>query len=194
MMLDNKVDHFLNDTIKWHEEFIKLRMIILDCELTEELKWGVPCYTFEGRNVVLIHGFKNYCALLFFKGVLLNDHNNILIQQTENVQASRQIRFISLGEIVEMESILKSYIKEAIEIEKAGLEFSFKKNNEFTIPEELEIQFKNNVALKKSFEALTPGRQRAYFIYFSAPKQSKTRVARVGKYINKIISGKGLYD
>jgi uncharacterized protein YdeI (YjbR/CyaY-like superfamily) len=169
-------------------------MIILDCQLTEELKWGVPCYTFQKRNIVLIHGFKEYCALLFFKGALLQDAHGILIQQTENVQAARQIRFTNVQEIVEMETILKAYIYEAIEVEKAGLEVNFKKNTEFIIPEELQSKFDEIPALKTAFEALTPGRQKAYLIYFSQPKQSKTRVSRVEKYVQQILNGKGLDD
>ena len=156
-------------------------MIVLDCQLTEELKWGNPCYTFQKKNIVLIHGFKEYCALLFFKGALLNDANGILIQQTENVQAARQIRFTNVREIVEMETILKAYIHEAIEVEKAGLKVKFKKTTEFIIPEEFQSKLDEIPALKTAFDALTPGRQRAYILYFSAPKQSKTRESRVEK-------------
>ncbi len=189
-----KVDEYLSKIKKWQEEFEKLRMIVLDCQLTEELKWGKPCYSFEGKNIVLIHGFKEYCALLFIKGALLKDDNGILIQQTENVQAGRQIRFTNVQEIVEMETILKDYIHEAIEVEKAGLEVNFKKNTEFTIPEELQNKFDEIPALKTAFEALTPGRQRAYILYFSGPKQSKTRESRVEKCVPKILGGKGLVD
>ena len=191
--MNPKVDVFLSKAQKWQEEFEKLRMIILDCQLTEELKWGVPCYTFEKRNIVLIHGFNEYCALLFFKGALLNDANGILVQQTENVQAARQIRFTNVQEIVEMEPILKAYIYEAIEVEKAGLKVDFKKNTE-TIPEELQKKLDEIPALKTAFEALTPGRQRAYILYFSAPKQSKTRESRVEKCMQRIFNGKGLND
>jgi uncharacterized protein YdeI (YjbR/CyaY-like superfamily) len=183
-----------NKAKKWQEEFEKLRMIILDCGLTEELKWGVPCYTFQKSNIVLIHGFKEYCALLFFKGALLNDANGILIQQTENVQAARQIRFTNVREIVEMEPILKAYIYEAIEVEKAGLKVNFKKTTEFIIPEEFQNKLDENPALKTAFDALTPGRQRAYILYFSAPKQSKTRESRVEKCMQQILNGKGLND
>ena len=195
--MNPKVDEYLSKDkrcSKWNDEFQKLRMIVLDCQLTEEMKWGVPCYTFEEKNIVLIHGFKEYCALLFMKGALLKDSNGILVQQTENVQAGRQIRFTSIQEIVKMEPILKAYIIEAIEVEKSGLEVDFKKNTESKIPEELQNKFDENPALKTAFEALTPGRQRAYILYFSAPKQSKTREARVEKSMQQILSGKGLDD
>jgi len=192
--MNPKVDEFLSKAKKWQEEFEKLRMIILDCQLTEELKWGVPCYTFEKRNIVLIHGFKEYCALLFVKGALLNDAKGILITQTENTQAARQIRFTNVREIVEMEPILKAYIYEAIEVEKAGLKVNFKKTTEFIIPEEFQNKLDEIPALKTAFDALTPGRQRAYILYFSAAKQSKTRESRVEKYMQKILDGKGLND
>jgi uncharacterized protein YdeI (YjbR/CyaY-like superfamily) len=192
--MNPKVDAFISKATKWQEEFEKLRMIILDCQLTEELKWGVPCYTFEKSNVVLIHGFKEYCALLFVKGALLNDPKDILIIQTENVQAGRQIRFTDVDEIVELEPILKTYIFEAIEVEKAGLKVDYKKTSEFKIPEEFQNKLDENPDLKTAFETLTPGRQRAYLLYFSTPKQSKTRVARVEKYIPQILNGKGLND
>src|SRR6266581_6200559 len=172
-----KVDFFFNKAKKWQEEFEQLRMIVLNCGLTEELKWGVPCYTFEKRNIVLIHGFKEYCALLFVKGALLNDAKGILITQTENMQAARQIRFTNVREIVKMKPILKAYIYEAIEVEKAGLKVNFKKTTEFKIPEDFQNKLDEIPALKTAFDALTPGRQRAYVLYFSAPKQSKTRVA-----------------
>jgi uncharacterized protein YdeI (YjbR/CyaY-like superfamily) len=192
--MNPKVDVFLSKAEKWQEEFEELRMIILDCQLTEELKWGVPCYTFQNRNIVLIHGFKEYCALLFFKGALLNDAKGILITQTENTQSSRQIRFTNVREIVKVKPILKAYIYEAIEVEKAGLKVSFKKTNEFIIPEEFQNKLDEIPALKTAFDALTPGRQRAYILYFSAPKQSKTRKSRVEKCTQQIISGKGLND
>jgi len=188
------VDVFLSKTKKWQEEFEKLRMIVLDCQLTEELKWGVPCYTFQKSNIVLIHGFKEYCALLFFKGALLHDAQGILIQQTENVQAGRQIRFTNIREIVEMEAILKDYIYEAIEVEKAGLKVNFKKNTELIFPEEFQKKLDEIPALKTAFDALTPGRQRAYNFYFSEPKQSKTRESRVEKCMQQILNGKGLND
>ncbi|MEH7377028.1 YdeI/OmpD-associated family protein [Neobacillus drentensis] len=192
--MNPKVDEFLSKAKQWKEEYEKLRNIVLDCELTEEFKWMHPCYTFEEKNIVLIHGFKEYCALLFHKGALLEDAHGILIQQTENVQAARQIRFTNVQEIVEMESILKAYIYEAIEVEKAGLEVNFKKNTEFIIPEELQNKFDEIPALKTAFEALTPGRQRAYILYFSQAKQSKTRESRVEKYMQQILNGKGLND
>jgi uncharacterized protein YdeI (YjbR/CyaY-like superfamily) len=189
-----KVDGFLSRAKKWREEMKKLRMIILDCPLTEELKWGVPCYTLQNSNIVLIHAFKEYCAILFVKGALINDAHGILIQQTENVQAARQIRFTSVREIVEMESTLKAYISEAIEVEKAGLKVNYKKSSEFKISEEFKNKLDKNPALKTAFEALTPGRQRAYLLYFSAPKQSKTRELRVEKCTPQILKGKGLND
>ncbi|PLR87235.1 YdeI/OmpD-associated family protein [Bacillus sp. V33-4] len=192
--MNHKVDEFLIKAKKWKEEYEKLRNIVLDCELTEEFKWMHPCYTFEKKNIVLIHGFKEYCALLFHKGALLQDAHGILIQQTENVQAARQIRFTNVQEIVEMETILKAYIYEAIEVEKAGLEVNLKKTTEFIIPEEFQNKLDDIPALKTAFEALTPGRQRAYILYFSAPKQSKTRESRVEKCIQQILNGKGLND
>ncbi|WP_417898038.1 YdeI family protein [Bacillus haimaensis] len=192
--LNRKVDGFLKKTKTWKEEYEKLREIVLDCELTEDFKWMHPCYTFEDKNIVLIHGFKEYCALLFHKGALLKDEHGILIQQTENVQAARQIRFTNVQKIVEMENILKAYIKEAIEVEKAGLEVEYKKHAEYIIPEELQYKFDEMPALKTAFEALTPGRQRAYILHFSKPKQSKTRVSRVEKCMEQILDGKGLNE
>jgi uncharacterized protein YdeI (YjbR/CyaY-like superfamily) len=192
--MNPKVDFYFNKATKWQEEYERLRMIILDCQLTEELKWGCPCYTFQEKNIVLIHGFKDYCALLFFKGVLLNDAHGILIQQTENVQAARQIRFTNLREIIDMEPILKAYIYEAIEVEKAGLNVELKKVTEFPVSAEFQDKLNHIPALKTAFEALTPGRQRAYLLYFSAPKQSKTRESRVEKYMPQILNGKGLDD
>jgi len=189
-----KVDEFLSKAKMWQEEYEKLRNIVLDCELTEEFKWMHPCYTFERKNIVLIHGFKEYCALLFHKGALLQDAHGILIQQTKNVQAARQIRFTNVQEIVNMETVLKDYIYEAIEVEKAGLEVNFKEHKEYIIPQELQNKFDEIPALKIAFETLTPGRQRAYILYFSAPKQSKTRESRVGKYVQQILGGKGLND
>ncbi|MEO6254564.1 MAG: YdeI/OmpD-associated family protein [Ferruginibacter sp.] len=188
-----KVDFYFNKA-KWQKEISKLRMIVLNCGLTEELKWGVPCYRFAESNIVLIHVFKEYCAILFFKGVLLNDANGILIQQTKNVQAARQVRFTSAGEIVKMERVLKTYIYEAIEVEKAGLKVALKKTSGFKIPEEFQNKLDKKPALKKAFDALTPGRQRAYILYFSAAKQSKTRESRVEKYMPQILRGKGLND
>lgn len=192
--MNPKVDEIINKAEKWHDEFEKLRAIVLDCGLTEEVKWGVPCYTYQNNNIVLIHGFKEYCALLFFKGSLLHDAHGILIQQTENVQAGRQIRFTNLRQIEEQAPILKAYIYEAIEVEKAGLKVNFKKTTEYTIPEEFQNKLNEMPALKTAFEALTPGRQTAYIFYFSQAKQSKTRESRIEKYIEKILKGKGLND
>jgi uncharacterized protein YdeI (YjbR/CyaY-like superfamily) len=192
--MNPKVDFYFSEAKKWQKELKKLRRIVLDCGLTEELKWGVPSYTFQGNNIVLIHVFKEYCALLFFKGALLNDTNGILIQQTKNVQAGRQIRFTSLKEILEMEPIIKAYIYEAIEVEKAGLKVNYKKTTEYIIPEEFQNKLDKTPALKTSFYALTPGRQRAYILYFSAPKLSKTRESRVENYMPQILNGKGLND
>ena len=190
--MNPKVNLFFSKAKKWRDEFEKLRMICLDCGLTEELKWGKPCYTYQGSNIVLIHGFKEYCALLFFKGALLKDPRGILIQQTENVQAARQIRFTNVQEIVETEPTLRAYIKEAKK--KAGLEVNYKKTSEFVIPEEFQNRLDGSPALKTAFDALTPGRQRGYLLYFSAAKQSKTREARVEKCVQQILNGKGLND
>ncbi|MCZ4242667.1 YdeI/OmpD-associated family protein [Pedobacter punctiformis] len=192
--MNPKVDFYFEKAKKWQKEIRKLRTIALGCGLTEELKWGVPCYVFQKNNIVLIHVFKEYCAFLFFKGALLNDAHNILIQQTENVQAARQIRFTNIQEIIEQESILKAYIFEALEVEKAGLKIEFKKTAEFTMAEEFQKKLDEIPALKTAFEALTPGRQRAYMLHFSQPKQSKTRESRVEKYLSKILTGKGLDD
>ena len=192
--MNPKVDFYFNKAEKWQKEVEKLRTIVLDCGLTEELKWGVPCYMYEKSNIVLIHVFKEYCALLFFKGVLLNDANGILIQQTENVQVARQARFTNVREIVGKAPILKAYIYEAIEVEKAGLKAPLKKTAAFPIPEEFQNKLDKKPALKTAFKALTPGRQREYLLYFSAPKQSKTRESRVEKYMQQILDGKGLND
>ena len=189
-----KVDAFFSKEIKWQEEMEKLRRILLDCQLSEDLKWGKPCYAFQKNNIVLIHGFKEYCALLFFKGALLKDPEGILVQQTENVQAARQIRFTTVQEIVEMEPTLKAYVDEAIEVEKAGLKVDFKKTTGYIIPEEFQKKLDQIPALKAAFECLTPGRQRAYILYFSAAKQSKTRASRAEKYMPQILNGKGLND
>ena len=185
-----KVDGFLRKAKKWREEFEKLRKICLDCELTEESKWGKPCYTYQGSNIVLIHGFNKYCALLFFKGALLKDTKGILVQQTENVQVARQIRFTNVREI--REPVLKAYIQEAKE--KAGLEVSYKRTSEFVIPKEFQNRLDESPVLKNAFDALTPGRQRGYLLYFSAAKQSKTRESRIAKYEQQILKGKGLND
>ncbi len=192
--MNPKVDWYFNKADKWQKELTQLRTIILDCGLIEELKWGVPCYTFQKNNIVLIHDFKEYCAILFHKGVLLNDTDGILIQQTENVQSARQIRFTSLRQIIEMEPILKTYIYEAIEVEKAGLKVELKKPTEFKMAEEFQIKLAEMPALKAAFDALTPGRQRGYLLHFSAPKQSQTRAARVEKCMPQILDGKGLQD
>ena len=192
--MNPKVDWFFAKDTKWKKEYEKSRSIILDCGLIEELKWGCPCYTFQNANIVLIHGFKDYCALLFFKGALLNDPNGILIQQTKNVQSARQIRFTNVREIVKMEKILKAYVYEAIEVERAGMKVKFKKTSDFKIPEEFQKKLNKSSALKTAFESLTPGRQRAYIFYFSQPKLSKTRESRVEKYMKQILNGKGLND
>lgn len=192
--MNPKVDFYFNNGKKWQQELEQLRMIILNCGLTEELKWGVPCYTFQGDNIVLIHTFKEYCAILFFKGALLNDANGILVQQTENVQAARQIRFTNVGEIVETLPTLKAYVYEAVEVERAGLKVDFKKTAEFTVAEELQNKLDEMPALKTAFNALTPGRQKAYLLHFAAPKQSKTRQARVEKCMQQILEGQGLND
>ena len=191
---NTKVDTFLSKAKKWGKEFEQLRTIVLNCGLTEEYKWMHPCYTFEKKNIVLIHGFKEYCALLFFKGALLKDTNDILIRQTENVQAARQIRFTNVREIDKSKSILKKYIHEAVEVEKAGLKMKMKKTKDFKVPEEFQKKLKEIPSLKTAFNALTPGRQRAYIYYFSQAKQSKTREARVEKYMQQILKGKGLDD
>jgi uncharacterized protein YdeI (YjbR/CyaY-like superfamily) len=189
-----KVDAFMSRAKEWREEFEKLRTIILDCGLTEELKWGAPCYTFDNSNIVLMHGFKEYCAILFFKGALLHDPEGVLIIQTKNVQATRQIRFTDLREIIELEPIIKAYIHEAIEVEKAGLKVALKKTEEFAVAEEFQEKLDEIPALKAAFDALTPGRQRGYLLYFAAAKQSKTRASRVEKYMQQILDGKGLDD
>lgn len=188
-----KVDAYFRET-KWLEECAELRKIVLACDLTEELKWGVPCYTLDDKNVVLIHGFKEYCALLFFNGALMKDPNGILIQQTENVQAGRQIRFTGIKDIVKMKAVLKAYVREAIQVEKAGLKVEYKKTEEFPIPAELRSKFDEIPELKTAFEALTPGRQRGYILHFSDAKQSKTREARIEKHMQHIFEGKGLND
>ncbi len=189
-----KVDFYFSKAKKWQEQIEHLRMIVLDCGLEEELKWGVPCYRFQESNIVLIHVFKEYCAFLFFKGALLKDAKAILIQQTKNVQAARQIRFTTVTEIVKMRSILKAYIHEAIEVDKSGLKVDLKKTAEFTMPEEFQNKLTEVPALKVAFYALTPGRQRAYLLHFAAPKQSKTRESRVEKCMKQILNGKGLND
>ena len=192
--MNPKVDVYLRKAKKWQEEMAKLRMLMLDCQLTEELKWGKPCYTFQKSNIVLMVGFKEYCALIFCKGALLNDANGILIKPGENTQAGRQIRFTNVREIGELETILKAYIYEAIEVEKAGLKVKFKKIAEMKLPEEFQNKLDEIPALKTAFDALTPGRQRAYILYFSAPKQAKTRGSRVEKCMRQILNGLGIDD
>src|SRR5258706_660639 len=192
--MNPKVDFYFSKAKKWQEEIKKLRMLILECDLIEELKWDCPCYTYRKSNIVLIHVFKEYCAVLFFKGALLKDAKGILIQQTENVQAARQIRFTNLREVVKMERTLKAYIYEAVEVEEAGLKVNFKKTTDFKIPQEFQKKLDKNRALKTAFEALTPGRQRGYIFYFSQPKHSKTRESRVEKCMKQILNGKGLSD
>jgi uncharacterized protein YdeI (YjbR/CyaY-like superfamily) len=192
--MNPKVDAVLRDAERWQPEFAKLRSILLECDLTEELKWGQPCYTLGKANIVLIHGFKEYCALLFFKGALMQDPEHILIQQTENVQAGRQIRFTGLAEIARMENLLKSYIAEAVEVEKSGSKVGFKETKEFSMPDEFRRKLDAMPDLKAAFEHLTPGRQRAYLLHFSSAKQAKTREARIEKCLPQILAGKGLDD
>lgn len=192
--MNPKVDFFFIKASKWKEEYGALRKIVLDCGLQEELKWGCPCYTFEKKNIVLIHGFKEYCALLFFKGALLKDPKKILIQQTKNVQSARQIRFTNVREIVKMKNTLRAYVYEAAEVEESGLKVKFKATSEFTVPEEFRVRLAKIPALKKAFYALTPGRQRGYLFYFSQAKQSKTRESRIEKYLPQILEGRGLDD
>lgn len=192
--MNPNVDFYFNKAGTWQKEIEKLRSIALDCGLNEELKWGCPCYTFQKSNIVLIHVFKEYCAFLFFKGALLEDSQGILIQQTENVQAARQVRFTDIKEINSLEAALKTYIYEAIEVEKSGLKVALKKTGEYEIPEEFQTRLDKNLALKTAFESLTPGRQRGYLLHFSQPKQSKTREARIEKNLPKILDGKGLED
>jgi uncharacterized protein YdeI (YjbR/CyaY-like superfamily) len=192
--MNPKVDFYFNKAEKWQEEIEQLRLIALDCGLTEELKWGSPCYTYQESNIVLIHVFKEYCAFLFFKGALLSDTHKILIQQSENVQAARQVRFTHVEEITEQRNILKTYIYEAVEVEKAGLKVNLKKTEDFTVAREFQHKLDTIPALKTAFEALTPGRQKAYLLHFSQPKQSSTREARVEKWMPQILNGKGLND
>lgn len=192
--MNPKVDAFISGAKKWREEFELLRAIALDCDLTEEFKWGNPCYAHQGGNVVLMHGFKDYCALLFFKGALLKDAKGILITQTENVQSARQIRFTSAAQVSKMKTVLKAYIKEAIAIEKSGVKVALKKTEEFAVPDEFQSKLDEDLALQTAFKALTPGRQRAYLLHFAAAKQSKTRVERIVKCMPLIFEGKGLND
>lgn len=193
-MRNPKVDFFFEKDSQWQKEYRELRKIALDCGLTEELKWGQPCYTLNGKNIVLIHGFKDYCAYLFHKGVLLSDAESILIQQTENVQSARQVRFSDVKEIIQLSPTLKEYIHEAIEVEKAGLKVTLRKTKEYPVPDELQQKLDNDPEFKAAFEALTPGRQRGYYLHFSQPKQSKTRTSRIEKCTPKIFEGKGYND
>jgi len=188
------IESFFEESKKWKIEYAFLRMIILDTGLKEDFKWGKPCYTFQGNNIVLIHGFKDYCALLFHKGALLKDDKNVLVQQTKNVQAARQIRFTDNEEIKKIESVIKTYIFEAIEVEKQGLDVKMKKTSDFEMPNEFKQELEKNSDLKKAFNLLTPGRQRGYLLYFSGAKQSNTRSNRIAKFTEKILSGKGLND
>jgi uncharacterized protein YdeI (YjbR/CyaY-like superfamily) len=192
--MNPKVNWFFAKQTKWQQAYSELRALALECGLTEELKWGCPCYTIGKSNIVLIHGFKDYCAILFMQGALLKDPKNILVQQTENVQAARQIRFSNADEILKSKSTIKAYIKEAIAIDKAGLKVELKKTTEYTIPEEFQIVLNDMSELRAAFQSLTPGRQRGYILYFTAAKQVKTREARIEKYIKKILDGKGLED
>ncbi|MFT4155698.1 YdeI/OmpD-associated family protein [Parafilimonas sp.] len=194
MQANPKADFFFDGATKWQKEYQLLRTIALTCGLEEELKWGCPCYTYQQGNIVLIHGFKAYCAFLFFKGALLQDADGMLIQQTKNVQSARQARFASVEEIKAMEHRLKAYIYEAIEVEKAGLKVKLKKTSDFEVPEEFQKKLNKSKTLQKAFEALTPGRQRAYLFYFAQPRQSKTRESRIEKYAQQILDGKGLND
>ncbi len=189
--MNPKVNWFFEKDTHWKEEYAQLRRIALDCELTEELKWGCPCYTYKGANIVLIHGFKEYCAYLFHKGALLSDSEKILIQQTENVQSARQARFTNVKEIVDQADTLRAYIYEAIEVEKAGLKVEMRKTEEFRMPEEMKTKLEEDPDFKAAFEALTPGRQRGYLLHFSDAKQSKTRISRIEKSKPKIYEGKG---
>lgn len=192
--MNPKVDFFFNKEKNWQKEIERLRAIALDSGLNEELKWGCPCYTLGKSNIILIHVFKEYCAFLFFKGALLADPQGIMIQQTENVQAARQARFTNIREIIDLEPTLKAYIFEAIEVERSGLKVEFKKTAQFAVPEEFQYQLDHIPALKTAFNALTPGRQKGYLLYFSQAKQAKTRQSRIEKYIPQIFAGKGLED
>ncbi len=193
-MMNKEVDKFLNNLEKWQDELIRLRELILDCGLTEDFKWMHPCYTVKGKNIVLIHGFKEYCAILFYKGALLKDPKKVLIRQTENTQSARQIRFTNVSEIENLESTIRKYVLEAVEIEKAGLKVKMKKTSDFEFPQELEQKLEENPKLEKAFNNLTPGRQKGYLLHFSKPKQAKTRISRIEKNTGRILNGKGLND
>ncbi len=193
-MMNKEVDKFLNNLEKWQDELIRLRELILDCGLTEDFKWMHPCYTVKGKNIVLIHGFKEYCAILFYKGALLKDPKKVLIRQTENTQSARQIRFTSISEIENLESTIRKYVLEAVEIEKAGLKVKMKKTSDFEFPQELEQKLEENPKLEKAFNDLTPGRQKGYLLHFYKPKQAKIRISRIEKNTGRILNGKGLND
>ena len=192
--MNPEVDWFFNKKTKWQEEYSELRSIVLSCGLSEVLKWGCPCYTNDKSNVLLIHGFKDYCALLFMQGALIKDTAKILVQQTKNVQAARQIRFSNIEDILKLESTIKAYIKEAIELDKAGIKVELKKTKEYKVPEEFQTVLDDMPELDTAFKGLTPGRQRGYLLYFSSAKQAKTREARIEKYLQKILDGKGIND
>lgn len=192
--MNSKVNWFFDKSTKWQAAYQELRDIMLTLDLTEELKWGCPCYTYDKNNIVLIHGFKDYCALLFMKGAIMKDPKQLLVQQTENVQSARQVRFTNLNEIVKQKAVIKSYIKNAIEVEKSGVKIEMKKTTEYKIPVEFQAALNEMNELKTSFDKLTPGRQKGYLLYFASAKQSKTRNERIEKYIPKILDGKGLED
>ena len=192
--MNPKVDFYFADDKKWHNELVELRQIILECGLKEELKWGCPCYVSGQKNIVLLHTFKSYCAILFFKGALLNDRENVLVQQSENVQAARQMRFTNVNEIKKLAPVIKAYVGQAIDVENAGMKVEMKKSTDLVYPDELKTKLQENAELRKAFEALTPGRQRAYNLYFTSAKQAKTRQDRIEKSIPNILNGKGLSD
>ncbi|HSB92192.1 MAG TPA: DUF1801 domain-containing protein [Flavitalea sp.] len=192
--MNHTVDFYFDKATSWQKEITELRKVVLDCGLNETLKWGCPCYTLQDKNIVLIHTFKEYCAVLFFKGALLKDTKNILVQQTKNVQSARQVRFVNVKEVIQLKTTLKAYIKQAIAVENAGLKVDFKESRELIIPSELKARFSKSPALKTAFNGLTPGRQRAYVLYFTAPKQTQTRESRIDKYTTQILNGKGLND
>lgn len=192
--MNPKVDDFIKNVKNWQDEFEKLRAIILDCQLQEELKWRQPCYTFQGENIAILGGFKEYCSLMFFKGLLLKDTDKLLVAPGANTQSGRQIRFANIQEIIENEAIIKAYLFEAIEVEKSGLKVELKKASEYQVPDELQIELDKNSKLKSAFEALTPGRQKGYLLYFSGAKQSKTRQSRIENYKQRILDGKGFHD
>jgi uncharacterized protein YdeI (YjbR/CyaY-like superfamily) len=192
--MNPKVNWFFDKDTPWKEAYAALRAVVLDCGVSEQLRWGCPCYAIDGKNVVVIHGFKHYCAVLFFKGALLKDPKHLLVQQTENVQAARQMRFTSVKDVMRLKRALRSFVHEAIAVERAGLKVKMKAPSEFTMPDELAEAFKARPALKKAFRALTPGRQRGYLLYFASAKQSATREARIARHVARILDGRGLDD